>query len=984
MSVIQLSVTQLKARLCWFYLIFLFPVLPANASIPLANYFNDTWSTQDGLPHNSINAIAQTTDGYLWFATWEGVARYNGREFRFYERSDKTGIVDSGTRALVSDDQNGLWVAGARGGITYHKDTKWYPQPVAKNMVNHVLKDSEGGLWIATEGLGVFHRPHSINQGQQDSESWYLENTSAYRLLEDKQSQIWAATEKGLFRLDKNASHTPSTNKKYEDVFKQNGLPEKRVYSVIELKNGSLLIATDKGAYVLKNGRVSLLHSELINEAISALMEDEEGSLWLGTINKGVFKFHDGEIENLNAEQGLPNNRVLSMLQDIEGSIWIGTNGGLLRLRSAPFTTFTSERQLVGDYVRSVISLDNDTVLAGSSEGLSLIKNNKAQPALDNSATKLSVLSFAKRNQGGAWVGTYLNGLKYWQDNQLFDYLDQNSGLPNNEVRAILEDNQGNLWIGTTNGLVKRDTEGHYQVLGREQGLPDEYIMALARDNRGQLWVGTGVGVAVLNDNGLQNIPIQSQEGAAYAFGFWIEPGFVWITTDRGLIRYRQRDGQLKLIGRSAGLPIDKLFQVVYDGDDGLWLTSNRGIWRISYESAHAVADGKQQTIAFEHFAEDDGLASAQANGGSNPAATSTDNGKVWFATAKGVSTIDSALASQKTALRLPIVIESVSIDGHNIDFTEHNELPASTNRVTINFAGLGYVMSSRIEYRTKLLGFKSDWALRGKNTVAEYTNLAPGDYKFVVSARYPYSDWHNADQIIEFRVLPHFWQRLRVQVAFVLLVIILMVGLMYWRLHSLKQSEVRLKAIIEKQTHTLRQTSEDFQRQANEDELTKLPNRRAFDRLLKEKFEQAKQNNTSLVMVIMDIDHFKKINDNYSHLVGDKVIQALGNELLQLSAPDVHVARWGGEEFTMIIEGLEAEKAFDYCDSIRQRIASIDHSHLSNTLKMTVSMGVAFAHQVGHYEDLIRLADQALYQAKNDGRNCVQLWRTQKNNNRT
>lgn len=137
----------------------------SSQGIPLANYFADTWTTEDGLPHNSINAIAQTSDGYLWFATWEGVARYNGSEFRFFERSEHTGIIDSGTRALVPDSENGLWIAGARGGVTYRNHQQWQPQPPAQSMVNHVMKDSAGNLWLAVEGLGVFFRPAKVVYG---------------------------------------------------------------------------------------------------------------------------------------------------------------------------------------------------------------------------------------------------------------------------------------------------------------------------------------------------------------------------------------------------------------------------------------------------------------------------------------------------------------------------------------------------------------------------------------------------------------------------------------------------------------------------------------------------------------------------------------------------------------------------------------------------------------------------------------------------
>ncbi|MDE8602473.1 two-component regulator propeller domain-containing protein [Marinomonas sp. RSW2] len=955
-----------KVMPLWLGIVLICTFNVAHANTPVADYFKDTWSTQEGLPHNSINAIAQTSDGYLWFATWEGVARYNGRDFRFFERSAKTGILDSGIRTLISDDNNGLWVAGARGGITYHQDDHWQPQPAARGMVNHLLKDRSGNVWVAVEGLGVFYRPKPSIDVDSTEEVWVLKNLSVYRLLEDTKGQIWAATDNGLFKLNRDNT---------QEVLAQYGLSKLHIYSILETQNTGLLVATNRGAYTIKDDKISLLHPSLAGEAITTLMEDDEKDLWLGTVSKGVMRFDKGHIETLNTQSGLPNNRVLSILQDLEGSIWIGTNGGLMRLRKAPFTTWTKKRALVGDYVRSVIDVDAESVLVGSSEGLSLIRNNTAHEARLNSGSPISVLSFAKRREGGIWVGTYLNGLMLWKDNQLSHYLNYVSGLPSDEVRAILEDSHNNLWIGTTNGLVQKTASGQQRLFTRDDGLPDNYIMALTEDDQGQIWVGTGVGVAKLTSNGFEIVPINSQEGAEYAFGFWVEPGYVWIATDRGLIRYSQEDGQLGLVGRRSGLPIDKLFQVIYDGTNGLWLTSNRGIWRVDYHAAHAVADGRQNKIAFEHFSESDGLASAQANGGSNPAAVAMDNGKLWFATAKGVAMVNSSTISQKNTAHLPITIESISADGHVLLANKKNVLPAGTNRVVFNYAGLGYVMSSRIEYRTRLVGFESTWASRGKNTIAEYTNLAPGQYQFLVSARYPYSDWNSADQIYEITILPHFWQRLEVQIGVALLILIILAGSLRWRFKQLQKNELRLQALVEKQTYDLRQQSEDFQRQANEDELTGLPNRRAFDLWLSEGFVQAKQQQTSLILVIMDIDHFKKINDHYSHLVGDQAIKSLAAQLQLIASQQVHVARWGGEEFTLVIEGVDDINIAAHCDNIRQSIETFDYSNIATDFKMTVSMGVAFAHSVESYQGLLRLADQALYRAKKQGRNRVEIW---------
>ena len=218
----------------------------------------------------------------------------------------------------------------------------------------------------------------------------------------------------------------------------------------------------------------------------------------------------------------------------------------------------------------------------------------------------------------------------------------KDNGLPDNEVQALLEDSKGRVWIGTVNGLVVLEQDGTRTVFDEHSSnLPDNYIIAISEDRRGRIWIGTAEGVAVYDRrNRILPIDISIFEQAQYVFGFYIEPGFVWMATDRGLLRYDTIANELTGVGKPEGLPIDKLFQVVYDRMGSFWLTSNRGIWKISYVEAHRAASGEIAAINFEHFGDGDGMGSSQANGGSTPAAVSAKRGMLGFATAGGVSFI--------------------------------------------------------------------------------------------------------------------------------------------------------------------------------------------------------------------------------------------------------------------------------------------------------------------------------------------------------
>ncbi|AOY47098.1 TPA: diguanylate cyclase [Vibrio cholerae] len=931
----------------------------------ISDYFVETWTSTDGLPHNSINSIAQTRDGYLWFATWEGVVRYNGINFQVFDRNPQTGMADSGTRTLLPMDNNGLLVAGARGSITHRQSYGWQSFRSAPSLVNGALIDDEQNLWLAIEGLGVVVRPY-LGHNHYGPDRWLLTDASAYRLVKNQHGVIFAATDKGLYRFnDWQVSAMELPIGRYERIN----------YISISL-NQELVVATDQGVWVNTEEGFQSLFAPLEKEVVTLVEQDRVGNWWVGTVNRGIARLKNQQLQFLEPSRGLPYSRVLSWYQDIEGSVWVGTNAGIMRLRDAPFININSDKGLVGDYVRTVLPLDERRVMVGTSRGLSIIEEGLAHSALmPQVGARPSILSLAKVDQQSTnvWVGTVQKGLLLWQNGQLRPVLDENNGLPSSEVRAIVTDLQDNLWIGTSNGIVKRTPQGVLTTYNKNNSpLPDDYIMALAVDSEGKLWVGSAVGVAYFDEQGkIRPVDLTKQEQAQYVFGFYMESDYVWMTTDRGIVRYRLSDNSLSLVGRAAGLPIDKFFQMLRDSEGHVWLSSNRGIWKLNYDQMLAVADGMSTQLEFEHFDEGDGMATSQANGGTNPASASLPNGELFFATAKGVASIKVQRLQQLSELRLPVVLESVSFDSESINPDQQYIAAAGTNRVSFGYVGLGFVMSERLQYRTKLEGFDRDWSYRGHNTQAEYTNLAPGKYRFFVSARYPYGEWNDATFSYVFIIEPHWWQRKEVIVMAGMLFLALAVSLVMWRIRILKRRELYLVEQVALKTQKLRLQAEKFERLSKEDDLTGLANRRAFDMYLKQAFSRLQNPDQQVSIALLDIDHFKQINDRYSHIIGDQAIVAVSQELLGYVGDKTRVARWGGEEFTILYVG-DPQQAWGYFEKLRCKIEQVDLSAVAPGLNVTVSIGFADAQQAESYETVLKLADHALLTAKKLGRNRV------------
>ncbi|MBL4823512.1 MAG: diguanylate cyclase [Colwellia sp.] len=946
--------------------------------LPLDDYFTQSWNTRDGLPHNGINAITQTTDGYLWIATWEGFARFNGREFKLFTRGSKAGLPDSAVKSLTATQNGKLLVTGARGGVSIRKNRKWQPQFNASTMVNHAIFDNKDNIWLALEGKGLVYR--NVTRQHDDT---IIANLRVFKLLLDADGTLWVATNNGLYSVK---------NKTLVSHFDEHfGLPDTPVYSLLLTSKNQLIVGTEQGAFIFNNGYFTPLHQTLSHEAITSILEDNNDDIWLGTQKHGVFRLTDQGIQNLDDNNGLPNNLISALYQDKENSIWLGTSSGLFRLREAPFITLTSEHGLAGNYVRTVLAHSDGSLWIGSSKGLNKLQGKTIYSILPtkikvkNAISVKSILSLAQGKAEQVLVGTYNSGVYKVSDHSMQPFFNKKQGLPSNEVRSLLYDSKGNTWIGTASGLVKIAKDGLISQFNKQSGLPDNFIMALAEDSHGKIWIGTGIGVVSYQNGIIQTYRLNEEFDAEYAFGFNVEGDVIWLATDRGLIQIDLNTSDIKAISRKNGLPIDKIFQVIIDNNDSFWLSSNRGIIKINREQINKAIANQDAIIDFEIFAEGVGLLSSQANGGSTPAATLHKDGSVWIAMAKGVSQVTQQRLQRMAERQLPILIEQLIVDNQEQPLTlkegnqvlSHVKLLAGSSHVTIHYVGLGFLMSENIQYQTQLVGFDTDWINKKSQTYTEFTNLPPGSYTFKMRAKYPNGKWQNKEARLTFIIPFHFWQT----PLFKLFIIALSFSVLYffyrYRIVIIQQSEEKLKRLVAKQTLDLKKQTALFAYQAVHDQLTGLPNRRAFDEWCDNDFKEAQAHSTPLSLAIIDIDYFKAVNDTYSHIVGDQVIKTLATILLELlprCLQQVKLARWGGEEFTLLISANK-EQAIHFCELIRTTIEKNDFSAIAQDLTLTVSVGLTDNSALVEYNQMITHADHALYYSKHNGRNQVRIY---------
>ncbi|XHH30812.1 diguanylate cyclase [Xanthomonas euroxanthea] len=958
---------------------------PAGTA-PLRDYAIDSWSSRNGLPHNSLRDIAQTRDGYLWFATWEGLVRYNGLEFSIIDRSTRPGLPDNGVGALYVDRDGALWLSDARGNLVRHgSDGQWrhwqrqgqWPQA----LIHAMTMDARGRMWLLFEG-------HGLGCLWPDGRFEYFPprdgvplQSSFPRMAFDDRGRLLIGTLDGLiYREPDGRMHRAPA------AF---GLPPGLAWPY-RAADGTLWVVAGEQLYRLQGESAEVVHRVPGQGHFTAMLQDRHGDLWLGSENQGLLRIGSHGVEHLPAGRSLPTGRIVSLREDAEGSIWVGANGGLFRLRETLFSSYSQRDGLSGDYARAVLEDHDGSLWIAGTAGLDrMLPDGRIVPVAvaTPSGRKLSVLSLALDRRGDLWVGTYADGVFVLRNGRLLRHYGDAEGIPSGHIRAIVTEDPGVVWLATQRGVVKL-VDGRRQSLAVE-GLPDGVVTALASID-GALWIGSVDGAAVLRNGKLQQLDLEAHGGARSVFGFQRIGDAVWISTDRGL--YRMRNGRLARVGLEQGMPVDTVFQLVDDRFGNAWISSNRGVLRTPLTLLDAVADGRGRLV-IERYGEIDGMGNAQANGSSGPSMIKRADGSIWVVTAGGVSTVDPArLQRFRERPAPPAVIESVQQDARPLTWRQQARLPGG-HRLNVSYVGMSFLLPERIEYRTRLEGLDNDWIERGRQRSVEFIGLPPGRYRLHVAARHPGGAWSTHEAMWAFEVLPLWWQRQDVRLAAVLGAILLLALVYRFLLRRYKTHNARLAELVRVRTEDLqlqaqrllqanqekselltrlRIKSDVFERQAHEDALTGLPNRRHFDEALARDISRARRSTRPLVLAILDIDHFKRINDHYSHASGDAVLHDVGVLLMAAARASDLPARLGGEEFALLL----ADTTLDDAQALCQRIRELFHARHDwggvDGLQVTFSAGVAELRDDDTGSSLMQRADQALYQAKSAGRDRI------------
>ena len=953
-------------------------VLLAVLAAPLAQAARHTvagWDMEQGLPHNLVQAVAQDNEGFIWLGTWEGVVRFNGRSFTVFDRQNTPGVELSGVPTLLADRDGGMLFGTINDGLYRYHRGRW--EALGGEQARHLsitalLRDADGSLWVGAKERLL--RLSAEGELRDVGLSPGLPEATITALAQSADGTMLVATERGVFQL--RGSQATAWQDSAGWV----------VRDLVGDGKGGWLVAADDGVHWLRgNGTREHLYP---GERVERLRRDAGGDLWLSLSAGRLERFGAGQRERI----AIPGQVSPALMIDREGLVWAGSTDGLFRIDEGAAQGLTETEGLGSNYVRAVIQSADGTVWIGHSEGLDRLDGGQLRrvPLVPGARRDASVLALAVA-PGTLWAGTYNHGVLRLDADGTVRQQVVLPGTVQPLVRALCVDADGGLWIGSAEGLFHY-RDGRLRLYGLEEGLPGAAVHALYRDAGGVLWIGTNAGMASLGADGkLQSWSVQSGFPASYVFDFLGDGnGDLWIATDHGLLRKRGLDVQV--FDHRRGLPRDKVFRIIDDGRGHLWLPSNQGVFRLDRNDLVGVAAGARSQLAVHVIDHTDGMPSSQANGASSPAGWLARDGRLMFPTAEGLAVIDPLRVDGNARLRRsPVVIEGVVIDGTPQAPQERYALPPEVERIEVAYTGLGFRAPDKMRYRYRLEGFDADWVEAGERTEAVYTNLAPGNYQLRVQAMTLPLDWQDARRVGEARlqlsVATPYWRRPWVMAMGVVALLGLVLVLVAWRTASYRRRQRLLSTEIAARTQELSEKNRALQQadaerdhllrrlehMAMHDVLTGLPNRRAGDAYLQQAMREAERDGAPLHVALLDIDHFKQINDGHGHEAGDQVLRDVAS-LLQLQlGENQFVSRHGGEEFLIVLRGMSLPAAAEQLQAVRMQLARLRLEELGADTHITVCMGLA---SLGPGQQTVRTllaaADRQLYRAKHEGRNRV------------
>jgi ligand-binding sensor domain-containing protein/signal transduction histidine kinase len=770
-----------------------------NPAKNLRQYVLRTWTSEQGLPQNSIRPMLQTRDGFLWIGTRGGLARFDGAGFVIYKAIASDSIPNDSITGLAEDRDGSLWISTA-GGLTRYRDGHFHNYSsrdgLPDNSIWRIAADPAGGVWAVTRASELFHFSGTTMRRYPSPIVQLPEEVNA--LLEDTHGTLWIATFHGLFALNQDRTFTHFTRK--------NGLADDRLFALALDREGQLWTAGTGGLTRHTSDRfISMPIPGLATATLLAFDPNgKDDAIWTGSTGQGLFRLTPQGMQRMQTTQGLTSDELWLIYFSRDGSLWLGAVNGLNQLSDGAVTSYGIGEGLL----RSTLGMQssqgsNGELWFGHGNYQVYERDGKLVPMVSTLAVARrgipghEAVQDSSRNPGAISIWVHSN-YRSSRGLVLSDSLGKavlSDGtqeqplppIPWASVGTMLIDRNGMIWVaGSEIGVRTYSTHGPPQSYTTMNGLDDNNVSALAEDAAGNIWVGTLSGLNRIRHGIVTHIISCANVTSIVPSS----DGSIWASSESGLIYVPLALAPARILTQQDNLPTSVIEGVAEDTQGHLWLGTQQGIVRVN--KADLLASGGKPQSAPVVFGIGDGFRNAQLRPNS---VFSSHHGDIWFITLEELAMIDPR-GIQIRPLSL-MIIDRVDIDDQKTTFAPVSSLtiPAGRHRLKIHYTLPEFRIPSRIHFRYRLEGWDKNWIEADTLRDANYTGIPPGQYTFHVANSDGYGNWSSVEGVLPIVVTPYFYQT-----GWFLTLLVLFVIICIWQLHRIRVAQVSARLNVRMQ----------------------------------------------------------------------------------------------------------------------------------------------------------------------------------------